>query len=76
MRLMLLLLINGGKEQFIAFFVFLPTHLHGHGSNGVEDWNFNVYGNLFDQNMIIHAYGLADLGLFMKGLRYAQQILV
>jgi len=63
------LLISGGRDQYIALCLFLHIRLHGHGSNGAGERNYNDYVNLSVQSMTMHAYGHAVHVLCMKGLR-------
>jgi hypothetical protein len=62
-------LINGGKDLFTVFFVYLRTPWLGHGSSGVGERNYRDFVNLFALNMIIHAYGLAVHVHSMKASR-------
>lgn len=71
MRSMPLLLTSGGKDQFIASFVFLPTPWHGRGSNGEGERSCKGCVNLFGLSMTMHVCVLVVHGLFMKVLRYA-----
>uniref|UniRef100_A0A0A9EY42 Uncharacterized protein n=1 Tax=Arundo donax TaxID=35708 RepID=A0A0A9EY42_ARUDO len=64
---MLLHPISGGRVQFTVSCVYFHTPWHGPGNSGAGERSYKDYVNLFDPNMIIHAYGPAVHEHFMKG---------
>lgn len=70
MRLMPLLLINGGRKLSIASHLFLHILLHGCGRIAAGKRNCNCYVILFGLSMITHVYVPAALEHYMKDLRF------
>lgn len=66
MRLIVLLLINGGKGLYIVSSVSLHTPLLGHGCKGVVERNYRNFENLFDQSMTMLVCALVVHEPFMK----------
>lgn len=71
MRSTLLLHMNGGKGQSIAYFQSLHILVPGPGNNGVGEKKFIGFRSLWSLNTTILVYALADLVLYTKEWRLA-----
>lgn len=66
-RSILLLLMIGGKDQYIVFFQFLHILVHGLGNSGVAEVKSIAYRNLLSLNMIIPVFAPVDREHCTKG---------
>lgn len=58
--------MTGGKVQSTLYYQFLPTLVHGHGSNGGGDKKSTDFRNMSSLTTIIHVFALAGLELSIR----------